>query len=486
MSNTVPSPPRTFISYSWSTPEHEARVLDLATDLRESGVDVILDKWDLKEGEEATAFMEQMVVDPNVAKVIIISDRIYSEKSDQREGGAGTEAQIISAKVYQGENQGKFAALVFEKDENGKAYLPSYYTSRIFIDFTDPSRATDSFEQLIRWIYDKPLHKKPAIGKAPNYLNQGESTIVLATSAAHRRAMDALQNSRPHAFSATSDFLEILTNQLPAFRIDSETDPLSDDIIENYNSFLPYRNEVIELVRTAMRLNTDQRYPDALHSFLERFLEHFHATPEKGRYREFDFDNYRFFAHELFLYICTAAIQYGRADIFQTIVSRPYYDALRGENGGMAVSDYSVFRHFDRLLEHRNKEMEARRISLHADQLKERAASSGFRFDQIMQTDFILFLRSALQNKQQYASWYPTTLNLLGFRHQAFELFARAQSASEFAKLLSVLGLEDRTPLDELVAGYAAETQKAPSFNDGWDQLDVARLANYENLGTMR
>jgi len=54
-SNEVQSP-RTFISYSWSSPEHEARVLQLATELEESGVDVILDKWDLREGADKYAY----------------------------------------------------------------------------------------------------------------------------------------------------------------------------------------------------------------------------------------------------------------------------------------------------------------------------------------------------------------------------------------------------------------------------------------------
>ena len=42
--------PRLFISYSWSTPEHEQWVVTLAKELVESGVDVVLDKWDLKGG----------------------------------------------------------------------------------------------------------------------------------------------------------------------------------------------------------------------------------------------------------------------------------------------------------------------------------------------------------------------------------------------------------------------------------------------------
>ena len=36
--------PKVFISYSWTTPEHEQRVLDIATELVESGIDTILDK----------------------------------------------------------------------------------------------------------------------------------------------------------------------------------------------------------------------------------------------------------------------------------------------------------------------------------------------------------------------------------------------------------------------------------------------------------
>jgi hypothetical protein len=61
-----------FISYSWSSEEHQAWVLRLTTQLRESGVEVILDKWDLKEGNDAHAFMEGVVTDPAIAEVALI------------------------------------------------------------------------------------------------------------------------------------------------------------------------------------------------------------------------------------------------------------------------------------------------------------------------------------------------------------------------------------------------------------------------------
>ena len=119
--------PKSFISYSWSDPIHEEMVVGLATELRDSGIDVILDKWDLKEGNDAVAFMEQMVTDPTVEKVAIVSERTYAAKADGRLGGVGTETQIISREVYENQAQGKFVVVVTEKDEEGKAYLPTYY-----------------------------------------------------------------------------------------------------------------------------------------------------------------------------------------------------------------------------------------------------------------------------------------------------------------------------------------------------------------------
>ena len=484
MSDIQPVTPKAFISYSWSSPEHEARVLDLATDLRSAGVDAIIDKWDLREGQESAAFMEQMVTDKGIQKVIIISDRAYAEKSDMRSGGAGTEAQIISPKLFSGEDEGKFVALVFERDEHGNACLPAYYTSRIFIDFTDLTRATDSFEQLVRWIFDKPLYKKPSLGRPPAYLNSDEAVITLATSAAHRRAMDAVQNSRPHAFAAMQEYLETLTDQLKAFRINIETDPLSNEILSNYASFLPYRDEAITLVRAIARAEPDPRYGDALHAFLERFIPYFHATLESGRHRKFDFDNYKFFAHELLLYFCTVAIADGRSDLIDAITGRPYYDYVRGELGGSAVGTYDVFSFHDRLLEHRNTQLGLRRYSLHADLLKERVTGSGFRFEQLIQTDFVLFLRLHLLHAGPYYLWLPVTMYLLSSGHHPFEIFARAQSTRELRRLLPLLGIEDRAPLDELVKAFSEDPQKMPSFNRGWGCFDIAKLTGYDELGS--
>jgi hypothetical protein len=58
--NKMPNGPKAFISCSRSSTEHQKWVLSLATQLHENNVDVISDKWDLREGNDAIAFMEQI------------------------------------------------------------------------------------------------------------------------------------------------------------------------------------------------------------------------------------------------------------------------------------------------------------------------------------------------------------------------------------------------------------------------------------------
>ncbi|KOR11183.1 hypothetical protein ABW55_15655 [Acinetobacter sp. C15] len=58
-----------FISYSWSSSEHEEWVLELAENLIKDGIDIALDKWELREGDDPIIFMESMVNDPTITRI---------------------------------------------------------------------------------------------------------------------------------------------------------------------------------------------------------------------------------------------------------------------------------------------------------------------------------------------------------------------------------------------------------------------------------
>lgn len=478
------APVKLFVSYSWSSPEHEAWVIRLATELRESGVDVILDKWDLKEGRDAIKFMEQMVADPAVKKVIMVCDRKYAEKTDGRAGGVGTEAQIISPHIYASVTQDKFVAVVVEKDAEGKAYVPTYYRSRIYIDLSDEGLYAANFEQLLRWIYDKPLHVKPAVGKPPAFV-AGAGRVELGTSARLRQALDAVRQSKAHAGGAVSEYFNAFAQNLGAFRIvETKEKQFDDQVVESIEQFLPYRNELIELFVALAQFRDTQETRQQIHRFVEMLLPYNDVQPGISSWQDWAFDNFKFMNHEIFLYLNAVLLRYERFDTVSWLLDQYYYFELNPERGRAEMVPYSAMRHYLKSLEHRTKRLSLRRISLHADLLEQRAKGSGLTFRQVMQADFVLYLRDALASlrSEQYPSWWPATL-LYAERHQgAFEIFARAQSLAYFDKIKGMLGIGAKAELEQLLTAFKVGKAKAPSFD--YETLNVAALSGFDKLAT--
>lgn len=103
--------------------------------------------------------MEQCVTGPDIDRVLIICDKLYTEKANNREGGVGDETVIISPEMYGHEKQEKFIPIVAEYDENNEPYLPAYLKARIYIDLSNDM----DFETG----YEKPIFKKPKLGSKP-------------------------------------------------------------------------------------------------------------------------------------------------------------------------------------------------------------------------------------------------------------------------------------------------------------------------------
>lgn len=79
------SVPKVFISYSHDTQNHKKWVLDLATRLRNSGIDAVLDQWELGPGDDLPHFMESNLAAAD--RVIMICTERYVEKANSGSGG---------------------------------------------------------------------------------------------------------------------------------------------------------------------------------------------------------------------------------------------------------------------------------------------------------------------------------------------------------------------------------------------------------------
>jgi SEFIR domain len=123
--------PKLFVSYSWTDPAHIDWVIQLATDLCNLGVEAIIDRWHLREGQDAHSFMESMVRSGEVNKAILVCDRKYVDRANSREGGVGAESQIVTSTIFADVGQTKFVAVIRESNDDGSPTLPNFLTSRI-------------------------------------------------------------------------------------------------------------------------------------------------------------------------------------------------------------------------------------------------------------------------------------------------------------------------------------------------------------------
>lgn len=473
--------PKLFISYSWSNPTHEQWVIDLAEDLTQSGVHVILDKWDLKEGHDSFAFMEKMVTDPQITKVAIICDEVYASKADDRSGGVGTETQIISREVYENQEQGKFVAIIAERDSEGKAYLPTYYKSRIYIDLSEPDNNADNFEKLLRWIYDKPLYTRPEIGKRPSFLDESDG-ISLGTSAVHKRAISAIKENKPFASGALDEYLSTFVSNLEKFRITEKEGEFDDQVIDNIEKFIPYRNEAITLFITLAQYAPTEENVLKVHRFFEDLIPYMSRRENVNSWGEWDFDNFKFIIHELFLYVVAIFTKHERFAEVNLLLTNQYYVNGRSDYGKDVMVGYEAFQDGLRSLDRRNSRLKLGRLSVHADLLKQRSKHSGIEFRYLMQADFILFMRAEIQQADFYSRWVPHTLLYVCQFHSAFEVFARSSSKSYFEKVKCILGIDKPSDLSELMEAYKAHPQRLPRWQ--FESFSPSILLGYEQLAT--
>ena len=476
--------PKLFVSYSWSSPEHEEWVIALATQLREGGIDVIVDKWDLKEGNDAYAFMEKMVTDPEIKKVVLICDRIYAEKADGRSGGVGTETQIISPEIYSKQDQSKFVAAIAERDEKGKPFLPTYYKSRVYIDLSISDSYATGFEQLLRWAYDKPLYPKPPMGEKPGFLGEG-ATPSLETSFKWHRALDAVRQNRPYCNGALIDYFETFSLNLEKFRITKREGEFDDQVVQNIEEFLPSRNEAIELFLALAQYRQIQETWESIHRFFERLMPYLDRPADVSQWQEWDFDNFRFIVHELFLYSVTALLKYECFSGVGHLTSQLYFQAERSEDRSSGMVSFSLFRRLPAILEHRNKRLKLRRLSLHADLLRQRSQLSGLSFQHIMQADFVLFIQDCLNclRGRSGQHWFPITLLYADHQHSPFEIFARSISARYFEKVKGMLGITGKEDLIALAEAYKKRELYIPNWEG--DSFNPLFLMNLDKLATL-
>ena len=102
--------PKVFISYSHDSQDHKKWVLDLASRLRNNGVDATIDQWELKPGDDLPHFMESHL--RNSDYVLMICSERYVAKANSGTGGVGYEKMIVTADLMRNIDSNKVIPII--------------------------------------------------------------------------------------------------------------------------------------------------------------------------------------------------------------------------------------------------------------------------------------------------------------------------------------------------------------------------------------
>jgi hypothetical protein len=160
--------PKIFISYSHDSSEHKKWVLYLASQLRMNGVDVILDQWDLRPGDDLARFAEEGVRDSD--RVLIICSEKYVSKANLSLGGVGYEKMILNSELVKSIGTNKFLPII--RNNTSEKVIPTFLGPRIYIDFEPDELFSEKLESLLAELHNTAVIKPPLYKSKSGRINK--------------------------------------------------------------------------------------------------------------------------------------------------------------------------------------------------------------------------------------------------------------------------------------------------------------------------
>jgi small GTP-binding protein len=157
--------PECFISYAWGDPTHERWVeRNLATDLVNAGIDVVLDVWEnSRPGASVPRFVERV---SSCDKVLLIGTPLYKTKYQNKEAMRGfvaaAEGDLIGARLIGTEDskESVFPILLSGTDTNS---FPPLLKGRVYADFRNSELYFIKVLDLILDLYMIPVRNRVRI-----------------------------------------------------------------------------------------------------------------------------------------------------------------------------------------------------------------------------------------------------------------------------------------------------------------------------------
>ena len=450
--------PKIFISYSWGNSD---LVLELAQRLVAHGVDVVLDKWELKEGQDKYAFMERCVNDPEITKVLIICDEEYAKKANDRTGGVGDETIIISSEIYGNVKQEKFIPIIAGKDEDGKPYIPTYIKTRIYIDLSDIEKYEAEYEKLLRNIYEKPQFVKPKLGKRPEWIENETVDFFLVRDLIRQIRGSSTDVKRK---SCIASFQTAYIDALKQFYEKGATPERKFELFLNTKVIRDYFLEFVEGI-----YETQVDYAESLVDFFETMYNQLTCIktfePNTGAVSGEEMDVFKNLIWELFICVITFMRHIKDYAAINIMVSHTYFLETSIFGGSIKQNNYTAFRHYSREIEEYYKpNMEMKnKFTLRGDVIcNQREKLPIYTKEAIAEADLFLyqvcnaFELAEDENSWRESLWFPTLYVYV--KSQPIE-WKKMKSRQFCKKMLILFGVENIEELKSVIGRCIYDNQ---------------------------
>jgi hypothetical protein len=473
--------PKVFISYSWHPTTNKNWVESFAERLFSDGIHVIIDIWDISEGQDKYLFMEQMINNNEISKVLLICNKEYALKANQKKGGVGIESLIISSEIYENADQKKFIPIVREYDDN-KPCLPIFINSRFYIDLSDEGAFEDNYEQLLRNIFNKPRSKRPPLGEPPAYIIE-DNPIYLKTSHKLKPLKDALIKEKRNIHSYVNNYIESFISCLNDYRFPKEYVPqnnVDEEVLKKIREFKILRDDYLSFLNIYLSY-TDDLEIDFFHNILERMIE---TVPEILSDGQYIYDQFRFFYYETFIYTITFLIKKNKYKEVGYILHQPFM-VYNPSSSNVELQPFICFNSYIGSFEHRKKRLQLRRISLKADLVHEYSNKDFIFFEELIQTDLLLYVISCLNLNTSYYFPYWSPSLAVYTRNARIILIEKMISLKIFENMKYILNVKD---IEDLKQKLENIKEKNVGVNSNFEYRipNILSVIKIDNIGKIK
>ena len=460
--------PKVFISYAWTSQEYQEKVISLAMQLKSDGIDVILDVWHLKAGNDKNAFMEKSVNDDSVTSVLMLINPAYAEKANGRSGGVGAETQIITPEIYNNKEQGKYIPVIMEKNKDGHIDIPAYLKSTLYFDLSDPENQEKEYRRMVRNLYGEPEYPEPSCGTKPSWVDDIKS--IKPTFFKPYASLDNNKIDNEIKDIDLINYLDEIKQGILNHDKDNHLAQMNSDLFgQLMMEYQEYRDRYLDLLQHAIRVKEGYKH---LAEFIDDIgCEVHHGALSTDTFRG---DAILIYLQELFIYTIAYYWKYKKYDAVRYLFNRTYFSSILLEKTyvGFSVSNGKML--LDQYICNRDNKKYLSGVGVYwMEQIYTDVCSK----DEFVEADILCYNASIFIAKNTRYTWFPTTY-IYGHARYFYNRIAQKLISKEFVSIMaSILGfksvddfVEKYTYLyqnsKELKLGYSYSFDRSPYFFD--------------------